>query len=457
MNHQTTILIVDDDVELCAMLATVLTDAGHLVKCLHGGGQVVKEVKRNAPDIILLDVSLPDADGMQVLKEVKHADPDMAVIMLTGFGGTKEVVDAIKAGAFDYIVKPFISEELLLVITQALEHRALNTEMKYLRSELAKTVGARTMIGESAVFQQMLKKIKAIARTNITVVIHGESGVGKELVAEMLHRESPRHAQPYIPVDCGAIPESLVESELFGHKKGAFTGAIADHKGKFEQAQGGTLFLDEVGNLPLLAQTKLLRVLEDRKVWCLGGGAKAVAIDVRIVAASNIDLAGAVQQSSFREDLFHRLNECTIYVPPLRERKEDIGIIANHFVTQANEELHKHVQGISAAALQRMLAYSWPGNIRELKNVVKMAVLSAESDYISVSDLTLSVAAPLADLGGAVGLQPEQTLEDVVDTFEKRHILAALQHAGGNKVKAAALLHLDRKSLYRKMSKLGIS
>jgi len=456
MNHQTTILIVDDDVELCAMLASVLTDAGHRVKCLHGGGQVVKELKKTAPDVILLDVSLPDADGMQVLKEVKQADPDMAVIMLTGFGGTKEVVDAIKAGAFDYVVKPFISEELLLVITRAMEHRALNTEMKYLRAELAKTAGARTMIGESAVFQQMLKKIKAIARTNITVVIHGESGVGKELVAEMLHRESPRHAQPYIPVDCGAIPESLVESELFGHKKGAFTGAIADHKGKFEQAQGGTLFLDEVGNLPLLAQTKLLRVLEDRKIWCLGGGAKAVAIDVRIVAASNIDLAGAVQQNSFREDLFHRLNECTLYVPPLRERKEDIGIIANHFVTQANDELHKNVKGISAAALQRMLAYGWPGNIRELKNVVKMAVLSAESDYISESDLTLSAAAPPADLGGTVGLQPEQTLEDVVDTFEKRHILAALQHAGGNKVKAAALLHLDRKSLYRKMSKLGI-
>ncbi len=451
------ILVVDDSQDLCELLSMALTDAGYLVKVLYCGGQVVKEVLKNPPDLVLLDVSLPDADGRELLKELKKIDKTLVVIMMTGAGGAKDVVDAIKAGAFDYIVKPFINEELLLVVKRALENRSLHDEMNYLKSELAKKSLVSEMIGESPAFQQMLKKIKTVAQTNITVVLHGESGVGKELVADMIHRESLRRDKPYIPVDCGAIPDNLVESELFGHKKGAFTGALADRKGKFEQADGGTLFLDEVTNLPEVAQVKLLRVLEDHKVWCLGGGAKAADVDVRIIAASNIDLTAAVKQNKFRNDLFHRLNEFYILIPPLRERKEDIALIASHFIKKANREFNKSVKGITSEALKRLLAYRWPGNIRELRNVIKMAVLSTESDHITASNLPLTVNEHQQEHTDTEELNPEMALEDVVRNLEGKLIRDALVRAGGNKVKAAALLHLDRKSLYRKMNKLGIA
>ena len=450
------ILIVDDNSDLCEVLSDMLTDAGYQVKSLHCGANVLKEARKNPPDIVLLDVGLPDIDGRKVLEELKKIDNGPMVIMLTASGDIKTVVGSMKMGAFDYVIKPFLNEELLMVIEKALENRDLKDEMNYLRSELAKTSSANKMIGTSSVFQQMLKKIRTIAQTNMTVVIHGESGVGKELVADMIHRESPRSGKPYIPVDCGAIPENLVESELFGHRKGAFTGASADRKGKFEQAHGGTLFLDEVTNLPLATQAKLLRVLEDQKVWCLGGN-KAVEVDVRIIVATNIDIATAVKHKTFRDDLFHRLNEFNILVPPLREREEDIALIANHFVKKANEELNKNVKGITSEAFKRMLDYRWPGNIRELKNVIKMATLSTESDHITASDLPLSILEHQADHKNAEGLNPEMSLEDLVNNLEMKQIKNALSRAGGNKVKAAALLHLDRKSLYRKMNKLGIS
>ncbi len=452
------ILVVDDCVALNGMLSTVLTNEGYLVKSLYGGKDVLKEVTNNHPEIVLLDVCMPDADGRELLKELKNTDKDLPVIMMTGSeGGVKDVVDAIKAGAFDYIVKPFINEELLLVIKRALENRYLHNEMNYLRSELAKKSTVPRMIGESPAFQQMLKKVKTIAQTNMTVLLYGESGVGKELVADMIHRESPRREKPYIPVDCGAIPENLVESELFGHKKGAFTGAFADRKGKFEQADGGTLFLDEVSNLPEAAQAKLLRVLEERKVWCLGGDSKAVDVDVRIIAASNIDLSAAVKTNKFRQDLFHRLNESCILIPPLRERKEDIAVIANHFIENANNEFKKKVIGISQEALKQLLDYGWPGNVRELKNAVKMAVLTSESKQINIVDLPLNVAGQKADNDTAEEVDPEMGLEDIVGNFERKLIKNALLNADGNKVKTAKLLKLDRKSLYRKMYKLGIS
>jgi DNA-binding NtrC family response regulator len=457
MDRNRKILVVDDALDLCELLSAVLTDEGYLVKSLQCGAAVLKEVIKNPPDIVLLDVTLPDADGRQLLIELKKLDKDMTVIMLTGSGDAKEIVNAIKEGAFDYIVKPFIQEELLLVVKRAFENRSLRNEMNYLKSELAKKSTVNKMIGESQVFQQMLKKVKTIAQTNMTVLLHGESGVGKELVADMIHRESARSGKPYIPVDCGAIPENLVESELFGHKKGAFTGASTDRIGKFEQANGGTLFLDEVTNLPEMAQSKLLRVLEDRKIWCLGGGSKAVEVDVRIIAASNVDPETAVKQHKFREDLFHRLNEFYIYIPPLRERKEDIAVIVSNFIKKANKELNKEVKGISSEALRLMTAYRWPGNVRELKNAVKTMVLSAESDYITVSDLPMKVTEHNAGVKSVDELNQEIILEDVVDNFEKNLIMNALRHTAGNKGNAAAFLHLDRKSLYRKMIKLGIS
>ena len=458
MNKKNKILIVDDSMDMCDILAQILTDKGHQIKSLYCGEHVIKEVMSNPPDIVLLDIGLPDIDGRQVLKELIKFDKDLAVIMLTGIGCAKDVVDAIKTGAFDYIVKPFVNEELFLVINRAIEFRNFRKEMHYLRSELAKNFPVNKMIGESMVFQQMLKKVKTIAPTNMTVMLQGESGVGKELVAHMIHRESMRHDKPYIPIDCGAIPENLVESELFGHKKGAFTGAFADRKGKFEQAHGGTLFLDEITNLPESAQAKLLRILEDRKVWHLGGGAEAVDIDVRIIAATNVDIATAVKQNKFRTDLFHRINEFSILIPPLRERKEDIIAISNHFLAIANKEFHKAVAGIASDALKLLLNYQWPGNVRELRNVIKMAVLSAESTLVGVVDLPLSISAYKAEYETNEELNQERiVLEDAVDKFEKKLIMNALNKTGGNKVKAATLLQLDRKSLYRKMEKLEIA
>jgi two-component system response regulator AtoC len=437
------------------LLSETLREAGYLAKIEDSGNGALKEVRKNIPDIVLLDISLPDIDGMRVLEELKKDYKELSIIMLTASGDIKTAVEAIKAGAFDYITKPFDQEELLVVIKRALQNRDLNKEMQYLRSELAKKSMSSEIIGESPELKQILKKAKIIASTNMTVVIHGESGVGKELIADMIHRESSRKEKPYVPIDCGAIAESLVESELFGHEKGAFTGAYAARKGKFEQAHGGTLFLDEVTNLPESVQAKLLRVLEERKIWYVGGN-KAVNIDVRIIAATNIDIASAVKQNKFRGDLFHRLNEFNIFIPPLRERKDDIIVIANYFIEQANNEFNKKIKGIAPDALKMLLNYRWPGNIRELKNIIRMAVLSAESENICPADLPVTITV-MQHHSANPEFGEEISLDSAINNFEARLIRDALKQVDGNKVKAASILQIDRKASYRKMDKLGIS
>jgi len=453
------ILIVDDNQDLCILLADTLKEAGYGVQALSYGKQALKAAVENPPDVILLDIHLPDIDGMKVLEKLKKLDSKLTVVMLTAYGHIKDAVEAIKAGAFDYITKPFEKEALLLSIKRALENRKMNLEVNYLRQELAKKSEAGGIIGDSSAIQQIVKKVKVVAPTNMTVVIYGESGVGKELFADLIHRESARKGKPYIPIDCGAIPENLVESELFGHEKGAFTGAFETKQGKFEQAQGGTLFLDEVTNLPEAAQAKLLRVLEERKIWHVGGKS-AFEIDVRIVAATNVDMANAVKLHKFRADLFHRLNEFNIVVPPLRERQDDIVAIAKHFIVKSNQELNKQVKGFSTEALKILLLYSWPGNVREMRNAVRMSVLSAEGELIAPGDLPRNITErqeeEIPPLNKPVSNEIV-SMEKELSNFEMQLINRALAITGGNKVKAAEALQIDRKALYRKMQRLGLS
>jgi DNA-binding NtrC family response regulator len=394
-------------------------------------------------------------DGMKILEEIKKHDRNIIVIMLTAFGDVKGAVNAMRLGAFDYITKPFDNEELLIIIKKALETQNLTKEVESLRKQLDEKNIIDEAVGQSPEFSQVLKQVQIIAPTNMTVMIQGESGTGKEVICKMIHKLSLRKNQPLVAIDCGAIPDTLVESELFGHEKGAFTGADATKQGKFEQAHGGTLFLDELTNLTESNQMKLLRVLEERKVQKIGGK-KIINVDVRIIAASNVKLHDSVQEGKFRSDLYYRLNEFHINLPLLKERKEDIPVLAKHFLEQANKELSKNIKGFSAEAAKMLLGYHWPGNVRELKNVVKRAVLLCVSDRISTEELGLESFSLTSSNITASGNDASGSLEDATKQVEKELILKALEQTGGNKIKAAKLLQMNRKTLYRKIKNLGI-
>ena len=450
-----TILIVDDDKDIRFTIAKVLQHEGYATITAGDGQRASAIVKKVSPDLVLLDIKLPDMDGMVVLEQMKQLDPDLFIIVLTAYGEIKGAIQAMKLGAFHYLTKPFETEELLLLINKALTTQDLHDEVKRLRKRLGEQDQRKTLIGHSPPMQTVIKQVRLIAPTDMTVIIQGESGTGKELIARMLHRESRRQDRPFIPIDCGAIPETLIEGELFGHEKGAFTGADRQKKGILEAAEGGTLFLDEVANLSQTAQVKLLRVIQERQLLHLGGK-KTVKIDVRIIAATNIPFAEALKQKNFREDLFHRLNEFQIILPPLRERKEDQPILAQFFLDEANRELGKQIKGIAARAMKALLEYSWPGNVREFKNVLKKAVLVTESDYILPEHLALTPIEPARELTLQQSLDEGVSFEELTSRAARNLIRHALEQAGGNKAKAAKLLQLERRSLYRKMDSLGM-
>src|SRR3989338_3246000 len=367
------ILIVEDNKDMQFNLSSVLKDAGFEAVVAGDGKRTLKEVEKSSPNLVLLDIKLPDMDGISILEEIKKNDKDVVVIMLTAYGDVKGAVRAMKLGAFDYVAKPFDNEELILIVKKALQTQSLSREVESLRKKLGeKTLGEETM-GESPLIKQVLKQVEIIAPTAMTVILQGESGTGKEVIANLIHRKSKRKDKPLVAVDCSSIPETLVESELFGYEKGAFTGADDRKEGKFEQANGGTLFFDEVTNLPNAVQMKLLRVIQERKLQHLGGK-RDIGVDVRIIVATNINLSDAVKAGKFRDDLFHRLNEFHINLPPLRERKEDFPILTKYFLEMADLELGKKVEGFSGDAMKFLLVYHWPGNVRELKNVIKKAV-----------------------------------------------------------------------------------
>ncbi|MBE3117288.1 MAG: sigma-54-dependent Fis family transcriptional regulator [Acidobacteria bacterium] len=451
-----TILIVDDDKDIRFNLSAILRGAGYEVRTASNGRQAIKEVARCAPSIALLDFRLPDMDGIKVLEGIRKIDQALLAIMVTAYGDVKGAIRAMKMGAVDYIAKPFDEEELILIIKKALETRSLSQEVKRLRNRLGESHDVEEIMGRSPRIQQILRQVEIIAPTNMTVVIQGASGTGKELIARRIHHLSRRRDQPFVAVDCGALPETLMESEFFGYEKGAFTGADGRKDGWFEQAHGGTLFLDEITNLSEAVQMKLLRVLQERRLRHLGGQ-REISIDVRILVASNFLLLEQVRQRRFRDDLYHRLNEFQIALPRLAERMEDIPILAKSFLEEANSEFHKDVKGFSPEAMKGILNHAWPGNVREFKNVTRRAVLLAESDTIELGHLSMN---PLLSANEAIeaAKPPEKgaSFEEITRNFQKDVIKKALEEAGGKKAKAAELLKLNKKTLYRKLKSLNI-
>ena len=454
------ILIVDDDEDICDILSRLMKREGLKARVAHDGETGLKLVQSNPPDVLLVDLKMPDMDGMEVLRRAKELDQDLPVVMITAYGGVHGAVEAIRGGAHDYLAKPFDPHEVIRVIRRALGERELKLKVKYLSSQIQETSKLREMMGPSDKVGRLIADVNRVAKSDFTVVILGETGTGKELVARAIHQASPRAEHLFVPVDCGAIPDTLLESELFGYEKGAFTGAEGKKPGRFEVAQKGTLFLDEISNMPLGAQAKLLRVLQERLVYPVGG-TKPVSVDVRLLAASNLELQTLSASGSFRRDLFFRLNEFTITIPPLRDRKEDIPYLAKRFLDMTNQELSKNIKGFSGAALEVLLDYKWPGNVRQLRSTIRRAVLLAD-DLVTEEHLDVR-----RESVPGLGLTPkvegipwgELSLKDIVrrSTMEvEREVLAqALKYTAGNKAKAARMLQVDYKTLHTKLKQLG--
>ncbi len=454
-----TILIVDDEPDILWTLSNVLKEKGYFSITAQSGKEGLKKLEEEQPDLAVLDIRLPDMNGIELLKKMKKKEQDLSIIMFTAYGEINSAVEAIKLGAFDYLNKPVANEELLLVIERAFETKNLNEEVKFLRQRLHEKIETKDILGKSQVMKQVFTQVKQVSPTDLTVILQGESGTGKEVVAHLIHQKSLRNNRPFIIVDCSTIPESLVESELFGYEKGAFTGADRRKLGYFELANEGTIFLDEIGNLPSSTQAKMLRVMEEHTIQHLGGK-KVIKINVRIIVATNFPLEEAVRKGSFREDLYHRLNQFIVFLPPLHNRKEDIIPLAQYFLKEANTELHKQINCFSPEVLKIFGQYSWAGNIREMKNVIKRAVLLADEtifprhlpERFQVLSFT-SKEFTFRDKG--IILSESLNLKQGIEQLEKKMIKKVLQEVAGNKVKAAKVLGIDRKSLYNKMKKFG--
>ena len=449
------ILIIDDDLTFNLMLKTFLVKNGFETVEAKTAKEGLMAVRDHQFALILSDLRLPDIDGIELLKSLKRAVPDIPVILMTGFAGIKTAVKAIKLGALDYITKPINPDEVLLLIENATTEKPAQPVVAKPKAKKDDRLGF--ISGKSPRSVEINEYIKLVAPTNMSVIVEGESGTGKEYVSRMIHQQSKRAEAPFIAIDCGALPKDLAGSELFGHLKGAFTGAVKDKTGQFEAAHGGTLFLDEIGNLPYEIQVQLLRAIQERTIRRLGGN-NDIEIDVRIIAATNEDLKNAVAEGAFREDLYHRLNEFKIALPPLRARDEDIKIFAQHFLELANEELEKSVEGFSKEGFDKLLSYPWPGNLRELKNAVKRAVLLATQSEVLPVNLPSEVMH--YQPGNAIenGILPtkSQGLRAITEQKEKEMILETLEKVRYNKSRAAKLLNIDRKTLYNKLKQYDI-
>ena len=450
------ILVIDDDKDLRFNLSSILKDEGYDVLAVEDGREALKILQGDCPDLVLLDMRLPEMDGMKILEKMKELNHNLAIIMLTAYTDVKDAVKAMRLGVYDYIAKPFDNEELILTIKKALSTQYLSREVETLRRRLGERLAIEEVMGESPQIKRVLKQVEIVAPTNLTVIIQGESGTGKELIANLIHQKSLRKDKPFIPIDCGAIPETLMESELFGYEKGAFTGADSQKEGKFEQANTGTLFLDEIANLSDGMQAKLLRVIQERRLQHLGGK-KDITIDARLIISSKINLAEAVRLGKFRDDLYHRLNEFQIDLPLLRERKEDIPILSKYFLDEANSEFNKEVRGFSPEAMKFLLNYAWPGNVRELRNIIRRAVLLAESESIELGNFsTNNLKLSKEEIDPTKPLDKGVSFDEITQEFEKDLIKRALESAAGNKIKAAELLKMNKKTFYRKIKTLQL-
>jgi DNA-binding NtrC family response regulator len=456
-----TLLVIDDDEASCRLVKATFKAEGIDVLMTHDGAAGLERAIANHPDVVLLDVELPELDGLQVLERLKAAAPSLPIVMLTASQDVKIAVRATQLGAFDYLTKPIDHDEILLVVRRALEARALRLEVEDLRRRVGRSESQdlEAQMGPSARVADVIEQVGIVAASNFTVLILGETGTGKELVAQAIHRQSDRRRKAFIALDCGAIPEQLLESELFGHEKGAFTGADRRKAGRFQLAEGGTCFLDEMGNLPLNLQAKLLRALESRQVQPVGAE-RAMPIDIRFVAATNHDLQSRVADGSFRADLYFRLAQYRISLPPLRERPDDIAHLARRFLEEASVELRRPVQALLPATLELLQRQKWPGNVRELRNVVRQAILRTKELVIRPEELK----AVLNDVDGAspAAQSPStgQTLKEIAEqaarAAERQAICDRLRATQGNKSQAAKALRTDYKTLHVKMKQLGI-
>ncbi len=456
MNSSRTILVADDEQSMRQNLVELLQEEGFRLLEAADGKAAVTLTLSHRPDLVLLDINLPEMDGLAALEAIKKEIPDTVVIVFTAYGTSERAIEAMKAGAYDYLEKPFDLDEFLLIVRRSLQYRELLGELHHLRAQVTRhdqnAVNA-SIIGTSGKMQEIFKQIGRIAPTDTTVLIQGESGTGKEMIADALQRHSPRKDKPFIKVNCGALPETLLESEIFGHERGAFTGAVALRPGRFELADGGTLFLDEVNAMPPSLQVKLLRVLQNQQFERVGGK-ETLHVNVRVIAATNKDLRQEVNEGRFREDLYYRLHILHIAIPPLREHPEDIPVLVDHFIG-------KYARGssmlVSPDVLKKLESYEWPGNVRELENVIQRAIVMAQGEIITPETLP----APLRS-GRTAATHEEAAgsnlgLKKAVAGLERELILRALHETGGNKTRAADLLHINRRQLFAKLKQLKIS
>jgi len=449
------ILVVDDDKAVRSMLQVNLGKRGMHVTLAEQPEQALRLLRAEPYDLLLTDVRMPGSTGLELLERARAAWPDMPAVVMTGYGSVEDAVKAMKAGAADYIIKPIARDELLVVIERSLEQKALRAEVLLLRREVDERYGFDNLIGTSPVMVELYEQIAAVADSTATVLLQGPTGTGKELLAHALHYRSRRANGPFVRINCAAIPESLLESELFGHERGAFTGAVRQHRGKFEQADGGTLLLDEIGEINAYTQVKLLRVLESGEFQRVGG-ASTVQSDVRVVAATNKDLRREVEEGRFREDLFYRLHVVSLRVPPLRERREDIPLLVDHFLRKYAEKNHRAQPRLHPHVLERLIAYDWPGNVRQLEHLIERAVILTR-DGGEITELALPEDPRAATAGPRSVLPPlGTTLQDALAEYEREVIVAALKEAGGVQAAAARRLGLSRSNLNYRINRLGI-
>jgi DNA-binding NtrC family response regulator len=441
------LLVVDDDPVTVNLLKEVLSKEGYDVVTALSGEEAIARGMDSVFDIVVTDVRMGDKDGMEVLRSFKKIAPETMVIMITAFGSIETAIEAIRQGAFDYISKPFKLDEIKFTIRGALEQKRLIQENRFYRQELLDKYQFKNVIGRTPQMFEVYKTIAKVADTKSTVLLYGERGTGKELIARSIHYNSHRNERPFIPVDCASLAETLIESELFGHMRGAFTGALSTKRGLFEEADGGTLFLDEVGNLSLSMQAKLLRFLQEHEIKRVGG-ADSIKVDVRVIAATNQQLEPLVRDGKFREDLFDRLNVVSIALPPLRQRKEDIPVLATHFLQKFVEENHKSISHISPEALEILIHYAWPGNVRELEHTIERAVILSIHPIILPEDLPRKM---FEEIQGAEFLLSREPLS--LKEVERQYVLKVLEQTKGNKKKASEILGIDRTTLYRILGK----
>ena len=459
------VLIVDDEQAICQLISHLLEQEGLIPLVALDGKTALQQLRAASPDMLIVDLKLPDLDGLEILRQAKALDEDLPVVILTAHAKVPGAVEAMRAAAFDYLAKPYDHQELVRVVHRALAERQLKLQLRQSNRQTNANHDLTEIMGPSEAIGELIADINRVAKSNFNVVIIGETGSGKEVVAQAIHGSGPRAKGPFVPVDSGAIPETLFEAELFGHEKGAFTGAIGRKLGRFEIASGGTLFLDEILNLPLGPQAKVLRALQER-CFCRVGGTEPIKTDVRVLAAGNLDLDAAVAAGQFRADLFYRLSEFTLRIPPLRQRKEDILYLAKRFLDLTNQELKKAVLGFSEPAIQALLNYNWPGNVRQLRSTIRRAVLLAR-DVVTEQHLDIlqddheaARGVPSPTQGSATpaaGLSLKTIVAQSTTAVEREVLLQTLRQTGGNKAKAARLLQVDYKTIQSKIKQYGIT